>query len=127
MRFVRTLVLALVVAALGIPVSAGAAAAAVDGAPNLEALVVGDDEFQVGGIGTLELMIQNIGSFDGRVTGADDQVLAYGYNMGGMMVEKSRSSAARRQKSQVGESWSSRLLASTSSASGRMWRSANAR
>ncbi|MCK5585807.1 hypothetical protein KAJ02_07015, partial [Candidatus Bipolaricaulota bacterium] len=86
MRFVRTLVLALVVAALGIPVSAGAAAAAVDGAPNLEALVVGDDEFQVGGIGTLELMIQNIGSFDGRVTGADDQVLAYGYNMGGMMV-----------------------------------------
>ena len=86
MRFVRTVVLALVVAALGIPVSAGAVAAAVDGAPNLEALVVGDDEFQVGGIGTLELMIQNIGSFDGRVTGADDQVLAYGYNMGGMMV-----------------------------------------
>ncbi|MBN1855431.1 MAG: hypothetical protein JW846_00585 [Dehalococcoidia bacterium] len=86
MKPIRSFVLALFAAVLLLPLSAGTAEAAVHGAPDLEALVVGDDEFQVGSVGTLELMIQNIGSFDGRVTGADDQVLAYGYNMGGMMV-----------------------------------------
>jgi len=86
MRYLRRLFLALLLLGLIVPVTATPALAAVEGSPDLEALIVGDDQFQVGTTGTLELVIQNKGTFDGRVTGADDQVLAYGYAMGGMMA-----------------------------------------
>ena len=86
MRYVRRLLLAMIAAVLFLPVGSSPAFAAVEGAPDLEALVVGANEFQIGSSGELQLVIQNKGSFDGRVKGADDQVLAYGYAMSGMMV-----------------------------------------
>jgi len=86
MRYVAKIILALLVLGTVLPATATPAIAAVQGSPDLEALVVGDDQFQVGTTGTLELVLQNKGTFEGRVTGADDQVLAYGYAMGGMMA-----------------------------------------
>ena len=86
MRYVRRLLLAMIAAALFLPLSSGTAFAAVEGAPDLEAMVVGGNEFQIGSAGELQIVIQNKGSFEGRVQGADDQVLAYGYGMNGMMV-----------------------------------------
>ena len=86
MRYLRRLFLALILLGLIVPVTATPAMAAVQGSPDMEALIVGDDQFQVGTTGTLELVIQNKGIFEGRVTGADDQVLAYGYATGGMMA-----------------------------------------
>ncbi len=86
MRYARRLLLAIIVTVIFLPVGAGTALAAVEGAPDLEALVVGGNEFQIGSAGELQIMIQNKGSFEGRVKGADDQVLAYGYGINGMMV-----------------------------------------
>ncbi|MBN1152584.1 MAG: hypothetical protein JXA58_05170 [Dehalococcoidia bacterium] len=86
MRHMRRFVLAFILLGFILPVTASPALAAVEGSPDLEALIVGDNQFQVGTTGTLELVIQNKGTFAGRVTGADDQVLAYGYAMGGMMA-----------------------------------------
>ena len=86
MRYVRRLLLAMIAAALLLPVSASTAFAAVEGAPDLEALVVGGNEFQIGSTGELLVVIQNKGNFEGRVKGADDQVLAYGYGISGLMV-----------------------------------------
>jgi len=86
MTYVRRVFLALILVGLLVPATTAPAFAAVEGSPDLEALIVGDDQFQVGTTGTLELVIQNKGTFEGRVTGADDQVLAYGYAMGGMMA-----------------------------------------
>lgn len=86
MRYVRRLLLAVIAAVLLLPVGASTAFAAVEGAPDLEALVVGGNEFQIGSTGELQIVLQNMGSFEGRVKGADDQVLAYGYGMSGMMV-----------------------------------------
>ncbi len=86
MSYARRILLAAFAAILVVPLSLQPVMAAVDGSPQIQAMVVGDDEFNVGTTGQLQLMLQNNGSFDGRVTGADDQVLAYGYLMGGMMV-----------------------------------------
>lgn len=86
MPLARRVVLAVVMVVFLVPLHAGTASAAVEGSPDIEAMVVGDDEFQVGTTGHLELMLQNKGTFEGRVAAADDQVLAYGYLMGGMMV-----------------------------------------
>ena len=86
MSYVRRILLAAFAAILVVPLCLHPVMAAVEGSPQIRAMVVGDDEFGVGTTGQLQLMLQNNGSFDGRVTGADDQVLAYGYLMGGMMV-----------------------------------------
>lgn len=86
MSHVRRVLLAAFAAFLLVPLPLMPVMAAVEGSPDVEAMTVGDDEFQVGTTGRLELMLQNKGTFDGRVTGADDQVLAYGYLMSGMMV-----------------------------------------
>lgn len=86
MSYVRRILLAAFAAILVVPLCLHPVMAAVEGSPQIQAMVVGDDEFGVGTTGQLQLMLQNNGSFDGRVTGADDQVLAYGYLMGGMMV-----------------------------------------
>ena len=86
MRHLRRLCISLTLLVLVIPATTAPVLAAVEGSPDIEALIVGDDQFQVGATGTLEIVLQNKGTFEGRVTGADDQVLAYGYAMGGMMA-----------------------------------------
>jgi len=86
MLHIRRIVFAALAVILPLAVPLMPVMAAVEGAPDVEAMVVGDNEFRVGMTGRLELMLQNKGTFDGRVTGADDQVLAYGYLMSGMMV-----------------------------------------
>ncbi|MGA2670871.1 MAG: hypothetical protein ABSF21_05610 [Dehalococcoidia bacterium] len=53
--------------------------ASVAGKPNLEVTVVGSQEFLVGQIGTLQIMIQNIGTFSGDMEDSADQVMALGY------------------------------------------------
>ncbi|HXZ94969.1 MAG TPA: hypothetical protein VEG28_03550 [Dehalococcoidia bacterium] len=53
--------------------------ASVSGEPNLEVTVVGSQELQVGQIGAIQVMIQNIGNFSGDVEDPADQVMALGY------------------------------------------------
>jgi hypothetical protein len=55
------------------------AMAAVSGKPDLEATVVGSGELTVGQIGTVQVMVQNVGSFSGDVEDPADQVMAMGY------------------------------------------------
>ncbi len=86
MSIVRGVLLTAIVVTFIMPLQPRTVLAAVEGSPDIEAMVVGDDEFQLGTSGRLQLMLQNQGTFEGRVAGADDQVLAYGYLMSGMMV-----------------------------------------
>jgi hypothetical protein len=60
--------------------------ASVAGKPNLEATVVGSQELPVGQIGTLQIMIQNIGIFSGDVEDSADQVMVLGYPTTGVAL-----------------------------------------
>jgi len=53
--------------------------AQVKGEPELEATIVGGNEFQVGQLGALQIMLQNKGTFSGEMEDPDDEVMALGY------------------------------------------------
>jgi hypothetical protein len=53
---------------------------AVQGRPQLEATVVGSNEFAPGQTGPIQIMLQNRGVFSGAVADPDDKVMALGYS-----------------------------------------------
>lgn len=70
------LVLALLTAAAG---TAAPVLAAVEGEPNLEVTTLGSHELTVGQAGTIQIMVQNTGTFSGDIEDPNDQVMAMGY------------------------------------------------
>jgi hypothetical protein len=78
MRFWLTILLALA-ALSSVMGTTTSVLAAVNGKPDLEATVVGTQELAVGQMGTLQVMIQNTGTFSGDVDDPADQVMATGY------------------------------------------------
>jgi hypothetical protein len=78
MRFWLTILLALALLTSVLGITAPVLAA-VKGQPDLEVTVVGSQEFTVGQVGALQVMVQNTGTFSGDVDDPADQVMATGY------------------------------------------------
>lgn len=74
---IRCLTLVCLVAVL-LMAMAAPASARVKGEPDLEAAIVGNNEFLPGEKGTLQVMVQNKGMFSGDIEDPDDQVMALG-------------------------------------------------
>lgn len=60
----------------------------IEGAPDLEASVVGSNEFLVGETGTLQISVHNSGTYSGKIKELDDKVMALGYrtSMGTILI-----------------------------------------
>jgi hypothetical protein len=78
MRFWLIILLALALLA-SVAGTSAPVLAAVNGKPDLEAMVVGSQELTVGQVGVIQVMVQNIGTFSGDVEDPADQVMATGY------------------------------------------------
>jgi hypothetical protein len=85
------LVIILVVALLismATPAMARKIKTSIEGSPELDATLVGNNEFMVGQDGVLQIMVHNNGTFSGEIEDPNDKVMAIGYTtqMGTILV-----------------------------------------